>query len=75
MAFAHDKTIGFTVKGAGASALPARVAAGPFEVAQPRDGQRMTTADALLTGLLVIYPVLAIVAAVIVGLSFVAPIA
>lgn len=75
MAFVQDKTVGFTVKGAEASALPARLAAGPFEVSHPQDGQQMTTADALMTGLLVIYPVLAIVAAVIVGLSVIAPIA
>jgi hypothetical protein len=75
MAFVHDKTVGFTVKGAEAAALPVRVAAGPFEVSRPLDGQPMTMADALLTGLLVIYPVLAIVAAVIVGLVFIAPIA
>lgn len=75
MAFVHDKTAGFTVKGAQASALPAQLSAGPFEVSRAHDGQPMTTADALMTGLLVIYPVLAIVAAVIVGLTFIAPIA
>jgi len=71
MAYVQEKTAGFSVKGAQAAALPA----GPFEVSRPQDAQKMGTADALLTGLLVIYPVVAIVAAVILGLHFVAPIA
>ena len=42
-------------------------AAGPFEVTAD-EGAGPTTRDALVTGLLVIYPALAIIAAIVVGL-------
>ncbi|WFP62693.1 hypothetical protein [Mesorhizobium sp. WSM4904] len=45
---------------------PAQQPAGPFEVAA--EAQKPTVRDALVTGLLVIYPALAAVAAIIAGL-------
>ena len=64
----------------GASNLPARLrpaeshapkmvsqVAGPFEVTA-KDGKGPTMRDALMTGLLVIYPALATVAAIVAGL-------
>jgi hypothetical protein len=50
------------------------VVAGPFDVPQRTSGGP-SLADALITGLLVVYPVLATVAAVVVGLSIAGPVA
>lgn len=47
-----------------------RMAAGPFEVAQAEAGGGMTLPDALITGLLIVYPALATVVALVVGMSF-----
>ena len=52
----------------------AAVVAGPFDVPQRTSGGP-SLADALITGLLVVYPVLATVAAVVVGLSIAGPVA
>ncbi len=73
MARGQDNTASYAIglKAAdGAARTAVRVAAGPFE-ASPSQGSapRMTMSDALVTGLLVIYPVVAIVAVVIIGLS------
>ena len=52
---------------AGVSALkPAQQPAGPFEVAA--EARKPTVGDALVTGLLVIYPAFAAMAAIIAGL-------
>ncbi|KUM27309.1 hypothetical protein AU467_02705 [Mesorhizobium loti] len=52
---------------AGSAALtPAQQPAGPFEVAA--EAHRPTVRDALVTGLLVIYPAFAAVAAILAGL-------
>jgi hypothetical protein len=73
MARGQDNTASYAIglKAADTAARTAvRVAAGPFEASPPRgSAPRMTMPDALITGLLVIYPVLAIVAVVIIGLS------
>ena len=62
-----------------ASAAPepvSRLAAGPFDIASAqRENQTTTLSDALITGLLIVYPALATVVAVVVGLSLSAPIA
>ena len=47
-----------------------RLAAGPFEVAAAEAGGGMTLPDALITGLLIVYPALATVVALVVGMSF-----
>ncbi|MBZ9762916.1 hypothetical protein LB553_18830 [Mesorhizobium sp. CA8] len=55
------------MKPAGNAALrPAQQPAGPFEVAA--EARKPTVRDALVTGLLVIYPAFAAVAAIIAGL-------
>lgn len=54
----------------------AAIVAGPFDVpATNRAGGGPSLSDALITGLLVVYPVLATVAAVVVGLSIAGPVA
>ena len=62
-----------------ASAAPepvSRLAAGPFDVSSARrENQTTTLSDALVTGLLVVYPAVATAVAVVVGLSLSAPIA
>ena len=62
-----------------ASAAPepvSRLAAGPFDIASAqRENQATTLSDALITGLLVVYPAVATAVAVVVGLSLSAPIA
>ncbi|RWK07462.1 hypothetical protein [Mesorhizobium sp.] len=50
----------------GAPPKPAQQPAGPFEVAA--EAQKPTVRDALVTGLLVIYPAFAAVAAILAGL-------
>lgn len=53
-----------------------QLAAGPFDVPTERhSAETMSLADALVTGLLVIYPVLATVTVVAIGLFLSAPIA
>lgn len=51
---------------AGGALKPAQQPAGPFEVAA--EARKPTASDALVTGLLVIYPAFAAVAAIIAGL-------
>jgi hypothetical protein len=46
-----------------------RLAAGPFDVSPEHEDGASTVADALITGLLVVYPAIATVVAVVVGLS------
>ncbi len=50
------------------------IAAGPFDLPSPRAASEPTLSDALLTGLLVVYPVIATVCAVVVGLSIAGPV-
>jgi hypothetical protein len=72
MARGQDNTASYAIglKAAdGAARTAVRVAAGPFEAPRRGSAPRTTMSDALITGLLVIYPVLAIVAVVIIGLS------
>jgi hypothetical protein len=59
-----------SLRAANAAAKPAsRLAAGPFDISPAaRDNETTTVPDALITGLLIIYPALATVVAVIVGL-------
>lgn len=58
-----------------AAAKPvSRLAAGPFDISSAkRENGTMTLPDALITGLLVIYPALATVVAVVVGLFIAGP--
>ena len=62
-----------------ASAAPepvSRLAAGPFDIASAQsENQATRLSDALITGLLVVYPAVATAVAVVVGLSLSAPIA
>ena len=62
-----------------ASAAPKPVsslAAGPFDVSSAqRENQATTLSDALVTGLLIVYPAVATAVAVVVGLSLSAPVA
>ena len=52
-----------------------RIAAGPFDVSSAkRENETMSLPDALITGLLIVYPALATVVAVVVGLSLSNPI-
>ncbi len=78
MAYQQDQTRGFlAMRTADAAVRPSvQIAAGPFDVpTERRSTETMTVADALVTGLLVIYPVLATVAVIAVGLFLSAPIA
>jgi len=73
MAYQNDKN--GSLRAAGAEPKPAsRLAAGPFEAAPGRDDNETTLPDALITGILVVYPVLATVVAVMVGLAHAAPV-
>ena len=62
-----------------ASAAPKPVsglAAGPFDVSPAeRENQTTTLSDALITGLLIVYPAFATAVAVVVGLFLSAPVA
>jgi hypothetical protein len=62
-----------------ASAAPKPVsglAAGPFDVSSAeRENQTTTLSDALITGLLIVYPAFATAVAVVVGLFLSAPVA
>jgi hypothetical protein len=54
----------------------AGLAAGPFDAASAkRENDKDALANALITGMLVVYPVLATVVAVMVGLAFAGPMA
>ena len=66
-----------SLRAAGVAAKPvSRLAAGPFDVSSAkRQSEATTLADALITGLLVVYPVLATVVAVMVGLFLSVPVA
>ncbi len=58
-----------------ASAVSMRqLAAGPFDIsAVDRESDTITLPDALITGLLIIYPTVATVVAVMVGLALIGP--
>ncbi|MDQ2632797.1 MAG: hypothetical protein M3Y78_03565 [Pseudomonadota bacterium] len=80
MAHRNDTTDdGFSgsLRAANASANPSfHPAAGPFDVSSARrENETATIADALITGMLVVYPVLATVVAVMVGLFLSIPVA
>jgi hypothetical protein len=52
----------------------ARIAAGPFDVSPGHGEDRiMTLPDALITGMLIVYPVVATAVAVMVGMALSAP--
>ena len=74
----ENNTVGFSgsLRKADAVAKPvSRLAAGPFDVSSAkRENEAMTLPDALITGLLVVYPALATVVAVIVGLYLSGPV-
>jgi hypothetical protein len=65
------------LRAANAEAQPAsRLAAGPFDISTAQhDTQTTTLSDALITGLLIVYPAVAAAVAVVVGLYLSAPIA
>ncbi len=52
-----------------------RLGAGPFDISSERENETTTLPDALITGMLVVYPVLATVVAVMVGLVLSGPVA
>ena len=63
-----------SLRAASAAAKPAsRLAAGPFE-ATTKDENEATLPDALITGMLVVYPVVATVVAAMVGLVLAGPV-
>lgn len=65
-----EKISGFSDRPDGMVRSRALVAAGPFEVSEVRAADETNSlSGALLTGLLVVYPLLATVAAVVVGLT------
>ena len=78
MAYQND-TMNMSGSLRAASAAPkpvSRLAAGAFDVSSARrENQTTTLSDALVTGLLVVYPAVATAVAVVVGLSLSAPIA
>ena len=79
MAYRNNTTnsgLSGSLRVANAAAKPAsRLAAGPFDVSSAtRENETTTLADALITGLLVVYPVLATVVAVMVGLFLSIPV-
>jgi hypothetical protein len=51
-----------------------RLAAGPFEAVVAKEDNATTMSDALITGMLVVYPVVATVVAAMVGLVLAGPI-
>ncbi|HEY6631582.1 MAG TPA: hypothetical protein VIZ90_09035 [Rhizobiaceae bacterium] len=75
----QDDTTGVcsgSLRAASPAARPAsRLAAGPFEAAVTRDENGSTLPDALITGMLILYPVAATVVAAIVGVSLAGPVA
>jgi hypothetical protein len=77
MAFENriDDRIFGSFRAAEASAEPvSRLAAGPFDLPRERAGDASPLSDVLITGLLVVYPALAAVVALIVGLSLTGPV-
>jgi hypothetical protein len=66
-----------SLRAASAAAKPAsRLAAGPFDVSSAsRENETASLPDALITGMLVIYPAVATVVAVMVGLVLAGPVA
>lgn len=78
MAYQNDTmTISGTLRAARKTSKPVPgLAAGPFDVSSAqRESQATTLSDALITGLLIVYPAVATAVAVVVGLSLSAPIA
>jgi len=77
MAYRQDIAAGGFFGGQTANAVEsARLPAGPFDVSATRSHNTATTlSDALITGLLIVYPVVATVVAVIVGLFLAGPLA
>lgn len=79
MTYEQDKTADFFggLRAADSAAKSAAgISAGPFDVSpERREDRTMTLPDALITGMLVIYPVVATVVAVIVGIALSAPVA
>lgn len=64
-----------SLRAASAAAKPAsRLAAGPFEAAVAKDDNATPMSDALITGMLVVYPVVATVVAAMVGLALAGPV-
>jgi hypothetical protein len=78
MAYQNNTNSGFSgsLRAADAASKPAsRLAAGPFDVSgASRENETASLPDALITGMLVVYPVLATVVAVMVGLSLSHPV-
>ncbi len=78
MAYGHNNTVDTAsgLRAADAASRPvAAVAAGPFDVSRPSGAEGpMPISDALITGLLIVYPVVATVVAAIVGLFLAGPI-
>jgi hypothetical protein len=77
MAYSNENTIdrfGGLHAANSTMAASSRLAAGPFDVSgAKRDSEKTSLSDALITGLLVVYPAVATVVAVIVGLYFSSP--
>jgi hypothetical protein len=71
-----DRGLSGGLRPADAASRPAsRLAAGPFDIsAATRGNETASLADALITGMLVVYPVVATVVAVMVGLVLSGPI-
>jgi hypothetical protein len=77
MAYDCNSDDGFLggLRAAGPARAPlAGVSAGPFDVSGDDAATGMSVSDALITGLLVAYPVLATVVALIVGISLSGPV-
>jgi hypothetical protein len=80
MAYRNDTTNGGfsgSLRAAEATVKPAScLAAGPFDVSSAeRENQATTLPDALITGLLIVYPALATAVAIVVGLFLSGPVA
>jgi len=79
MALRQEITAGGFFGGGASNAVAkpgVQLAAGPFDVSPQRHATTATTlSDALITGLLIVYPVVATVVAVIVGLFLAGPLA
>ncbi|MEW9807719.1 hypothetical protein ABUE31_17145 [Mesorhizobium sp. ZMM04-5] len=71
----HEQEIECRLRAADRAIRPAgRVVAGPFDPAT-KDAATTSLSDALVTGLLVVYPAVATVVALVVGLSLSGPVA
>jgi len=79
MEFRQEMTAGGFFGGGASNAVAkpgVQLAAGPFDVSPQRSENMATTlSDALITGLLIVYPVAATVVAVMVGLFLARPLA